>query len=134
MKENALNYHHKGFSCSESIVQSAIDAGLCDKSLLAVATPFSAGMSSGCLCGAVAGAQIVIGAIFGRENANKNDLTARDKAKQFIEEFKKSRKATCCRILTSGYEFSSPERRQNCENLVAECADILEKMVGEKVC
>lgn len=134
MKEKALNYYKQGLSCSESIVQAAIDEGICDKSLLAVASVFSGGMSSGCLCGAVAGAQMVLGTNFGKNNSYGNEETARAKAKEFIEEFKKNHKATCCKVLTAGYEFGSVERKQNCMKLVQECAELLEKFVGDKVC
>lgn len=134
MKENALNYYKSGLSCSESVVHSAIDQGLCDKNLLPVATAFSGGMSSGCLCGAVAGAQMVLGSMYGKNNSNGNDEAARTKAKEFIDEFKKNHKATCCKVLTAGLEFGSTERKQNCANLVFECAEILENLTKEKVC
>lgn len=133
MKTKAVDYYKQGFSCSESIIQAAIDEGLCDKSLLSVATAFSGGMSSGCLCGAVAGVQIVLGANYGKQNSKNNEESSRAMAKEFIEEFKKSRKATCCRVLTAGLEFGSPERKQNCTHLVEECAVILEKLL-EKEC
>lgn len=133
MKEKAVNYYKNGFSCSESVVCAAIDAGLCDKSLLAVATPFSGGMASGCLCGAIAGAQIVLGTIYGKQDLNSNDNTARIKAKEFLDAFREKRKATCCRVLSSGFEFASKERKENCTNLVAECATILEDMIGVKI-
>lgn len=128
MKEKATSYYQQGYSCSESVIQAAIDEGLCDRSLLAVATAFSGGMSSGCLCGAVAGAQMVLGYNFGKTNSKNNEETARAKAKEFIEEFKQKRKATCCRVLSSGMDFASPERKQNCTSIVGECAEILEKM------
>lgn len=134
MKEKAVNYYKQGFSCSESVVHAAIDEGLCDKSLLSVATAFSGGMSSGCLCGAVAGAQMVLGANFGKTNQNGNEESARAKAKEFIDEFKSKRKATCCKVLSAGYDFSSPERKQNCTCIVDECAQILENIVESKVC
>ena len=133
MKKKAVGYYKQGHSCSESVVQAAIDKGLCDKNLLSVATAFSGGMSSGCLCGAVAGAQMVIGANFGKQNSNQNDETARAKAKEFIDEFKKKRRATCCKVLSSGFEFSSPERKENCASLVEECAKILEDITKIKV-
>lgn len=133
MKDKAVEYYKQGYSCSESVVQAAIDAGLCDKSLLPVATSFSGGMSSGCLCGAVAGAQMIIGANFGKQNSHKNDETARVKAKEFIDEFKTKRRATCCKVLTSGLEFGSPERKENCASLVQECAKILEDITKVKV-
>ena len=134
MKEKAVNYYKNGYSCSESIIQAAIDEGLCDKNLLSVSTAFSGGMSSGCLCGAVAGAQMVLGSNFGKRNSQNNEESARIKAKEFIEEFKKKRKATCCKVLTAGLEFGSSERKQNCASLVQECSEILANLVGDKVC
>jgi len=134
MKEKAVTYYKQGFSCSESVVHAAIDKGLCDKNLLSVATAFSGGMSAGCLCGAVAGAQMILGANFGKGNPSGNDETARAKAKEFIEKFKATRKATCCKVLSAGYDFSSPERKQNCAVIVEECAQILEDLMGSKVC
>lgn len=134
MKERAVNYYKQGYSCSESVVLAAIDKNLCDKNLLPIATSFSGGMSSGCLCGAVAGAQMVLGANFGKENSKNNEESARAKAKEFIDEFKTKRKATCCKILSAGYDFHSPERKQNCTCIVEECAEILEKLIGTKVC
>ncbi len=133
MKEKAVNYYKQGYSCSESVVQAAIDEGLCDKNLLSAATAFSGGMSSGCLCGAVAGAQMVLGANFGKNNFKGNEETARAKAKEFIDEFKKKRKATCCKALTAGLDFGSVERKQNCASLVEECTEILGSLTKIKV-
>ena len=132
MKEKAINYYKQGYSCSESVICAAADEGICDKSLLAVATAFSGGMSSGCLCGAVAASQMVLGANFGKENSCKNQESARAKAKEFIDEFKNNHKATCCKVLTAGMEFGSTERKQNCTLLVGECAETLESMVKIK--
>lgn len=129
MKHKAKENYKKGYSCSESVVKSAIEMGLADEDLLSIATSFSGGMSSGCLCGAVAGAQIVLGHHFGKGNKKGNDELARAKAKQFIDEFKTNHKATCCKALTAGLEFGSPERKENCTKLVEECAEILEELV-----
>lgn len=134
MDEKAVNYYKQGYSCSESVVHAAIDEGLCDESLLCVATSFSGGMSSGCICGAVAGAQLVIGSNFGKQNAKGNEEKARTMAKKFVDEFKQKHKATCCKVLTAGLEFGSAERKQNCTLLVEECASLLNKLVKEKAC
>lgn len=121
----ADNFLNKGFSCSESVVRAAADLGIVPDELVSVATSFSGGMGSGCLCGAISGAQIVIGYLNGKYKTN----TARGMAKEFVEEFKKSHKATCCRVLTSGFEFHSPERKRHCVNMVAKCSEILEDML-----
>ena len=77
---------------------------------------------SGCLCGAIAGSQMVIGYIHGRGKTEK----ARALAKEFIEEFKKTHKATCCRVLSAGFDFHSPERKSHCTNMVYDCAKFYE--------
>ena len=60
------NFLNKGYSCSESVVMAAIELNIVPRELLSVATSFSGGMGSGCLCGAIAGSQIVIGYLFGK--------------------------------------------------------------------
>ncbi len=129
----AAEYFNQGYSCSESIIMEAVEKGLVPKELLSVATSFSGGMGSGCLCGAIAGSQIVLGWLFGKNNQNNNDPNARMLAKQFIEEFKKSHKATCCRVLTAGMDMASPERKAHCTNMVNDCSKILEEMIKVKV-
>lgn len=133
MKEKAVNYFKNGYSCSESIVLAAADEGLCDKSFLSIATSFSGGMASGCLCGAVAGSQIVVGSCFGKANSKNNEEKARSMAKEFVDKFKEIRNATCCRVLSAGYDFNSPERKQKCFGIVEDCAVILEDLIGAKV-
>ena len=129
----AAEYFNNGYSCSESILMEAIENGLVPKELLPVATSFSGGMGSGCLCGAIAGSQIILGWLYGKNNKNGNEMIARAKAKQFIEEFKKSHKATCCRVLTTGMDMASPERKAHCTNMVNDCSKILEEMIKTKV-
>ncbi len=132
MKDKALDYYmNGGYSCSESVIKAAIDEGLCDKSLLAAATAFSGGMSSGCVCGAVAAAQIISGLHFGRDNQFGNDNTAREKAAFIVEEFKKKHKVTCCRVLSKNLQ--GIDRKQNCSNYVADACDIIEQLLKVKV-
>ncbi len=132
MKEKALDYYmNGGYSCSESVIKAAIDEGLCDKDLLPVASAFSGGMSSGCVCGAVATAQIISGTFFGRENKYGNPNTVREKAAFIVEEFKKRNKVTCCRVLSKGLQ--GVERKQNCSNYVADACDIVEQLLKVKV-
>lgn len=131
MKEKAIENYKNGYSCSESVVKAAIDSGLCDESLLSCATSFSAGMSSGCLCGAVAGAQLVLGYNFGRGNSRGNEVCARAKAKELVDEFKNRNKVTCCKALTAGYE--GIERKIHCFKMVSDSAEILEELTKVKV-
>ncbi len=132
MKEKAVNYYmNNGYSCSESVIKAAIDEGLCDKSFLSAATSFCGGMSSGCVCGAVAAAQMISGIHFGRDNIYGNQDSAREKAAFIVEEFKKRNKVTCCRVLSKN--LSGMERKQNCSKYVADACEILEQLLNVKV-
>ena len=127
VKEKALEYFKNGYSCSECIVKACIDAEICDESLLPCATTFSGGMSSGCVCGSIAGAQLVLGSVFGRNNKYGNKISAREKAAEFVEEFKKRNKITCCRVLCSGLEGSA--KKEHCAKLVADSSEILSSLL-----
>lgn len=128
----AAEYFNNGYSCSESMIKWAIEQGLVSENLLPIATPFSGGMGSGCLCGAIAGAQIIIGHLYGKENKNGNDIIARAKAKEIIKRFTDTHKVTCCRLLTRGLEMGSPERKAHCTNMVDDCEKIVKDLLNSE--
>jgi len=133
MREKAIeNFLKNGYSCSESVVKTAADTGLVNQNLVPLATPFSGGMGSGCLCGAVAGMQLVIGALKGRHDNSESPQEAKALAKQAIEKFKAAHKFTCCKALSAGFEMGSPERKQNCCKFVGECAQILAELTEQQ--
>ncbi len=124
----APNYFKEGYSCSEAIAKAAVELGLADDSFVSIATSFSGGMSSRCLCGAVAGSQMVLGLLHGKNKDN----TARNLAKEFYERFTSIHKVACCKVLSAGFkDFHSPERKNHCTNMVADCAKILDSMLAE---
>ena len=129
----AAEYFNNGYSCSESMIKWAIDEGLVSEDVLPLATPFSGGMGVGCLCGAIAGAQIIIGSQFGRENKKGNENIARVKAKELIQRFTQKHGATCCRVLTRGMDMASSERKAHCVNMVDECQKLVEELVQIEV-
>jgi len=133
LMEAVKYFTEQGYSCAESVMQSAIDGGIVPKELLPVVSSFSGGMGSGCLCGAIGASQCIIGYLYGRDNIKGNEYLARVKAKQFIEEFKKNHKATCCRVLTAGMDMASPERKAHCANMVDECSKLLNEIIKVKV-
>ncbi|MBR3604809.1 MAG: C_GCAxxG_C_C family protein [Candidatus Gastranaerophilales bacterium] len=118
----------EGYSCSESIARSAVEMGLASEEIISIATSFSGGMGSGCLCGAVAGAQMIIGLLHGKNKDN----TARILAKEFYKRFTDKYKVTCCKVLTKDFkDFHSTERKQHCANMVFECSKILDEILEE---
>lgn len=127
--KKAIEYFMQGYSCSESIVKAAIDKGLVHESVLPLATPFSGGIGSGCLCGAVAGMEIIIGSMYGRDDKERDGKRARILAAESIAMFKERNKVTCCRVLTGGFIMNSPERKQHCCKMVGDCAEIIEELL-----
>lgn len=128
--EKACDYFlNKGFSCSESVVMGAVAEGLVPDELVSVATPFCGGLGQGCLCGAVSGAQIVIGYLYGRNKAN----IAKALGRKYMEEFKKIHKVTCCKVLTANFKdsFNTPERKAHCVNMVESSSKILKAILEE---
>lgn len=138
-QKNSTDLFNQGYSCSESIIRAAYENNLIDKNidielLNQMASPFSGGMGeSGCLCGAVAGAQMVIGSIFGRKNKDASPKKIKAISRKFVEKFKEKRKTTCCKVLSAKYDFHSPERRQNCVGIVSDVAEILEAHIIENL-
>ncbi len=132
MKESALKYFKEGYSCSESVLKAAVDNNLISEHLIPVGTVFSAGISSGCLCGAAAAGEIIIGAIKGRNDISQSPVEAKTLAKEFLTRFKNNYGATCCRVLSAKYDFASPERKQHCSNMVSGACEILEDLLQIK--
>lgn len=132
--QKATENYTKGYTCSEAVVRAAYECGLFKtdniEEINKISSVFAGGMSSGCLCGAVAGAQIVLGLIFGRNDIN-HQTDFRKIAASYINEFKDIRKTTCCKALSAKYKFSSTERKENCTNIVEDAAKVLEKIYLE---
>lgn len=131
MKKLAKDFYSQGYSCSESVLKAAAEKGLIPEEYIKLSTAFSGGMSSGCLCGALAGSQLVISYNHGRTNSNEDSSECRAKAKEFIENFKEKHKFTCCKALSGKYDFGSPERKQNCMIIVEDAAEILENIASK---
>ena len=119
----AIEYFKNGNSCSESIIRYAIEKGLCPENFFPVATAFSGGMSSGCLCGTIAAIQMIAGF--------NDPQNARTNAKYIVEEFKKRNKVTCCRILSAGYEGMA--KKEHCSKYITDAWEILEEVLKVKV-
>ena len=135
MEHSAVEFYKNGYSCSESIIRASyaceyLDSTIDIEVLNQIASSFSAGMGeSGCLCGAVSGAQMVLGANFGRKNSETNAQSIKSISKAFIEKFKEKRTVTCCRVLTKGMDFHSPERKSHCVSIVKEVAGLLDRAI-----
>jgi C_GCAxxG_C_C family probable redox protein len=86
-----------------------------------------------CLCGAVAGSQIVLGLVFGRKSFRDDPHKIKEIAAEFVKRFKEKRNVTCCRALRAKYKDDPMANRQNCAAIVGECADILSDLIRERM-
>jgi C_GCAxxG_C_C family probable redox protein len=104
--EQAAEYMKNGYNCAQSIVKAfAADAGFTNEDeLIQIAAPFGGGIGrNGFVCGALTGAAMIIGKIFG--NKIPSDLEGREKAynitNQLLDEFKNEHGSILCKELIS---------------------------------
>ena len=131
MKERAKELYFEGYVCAESILKAAAEEGRVPEEYVRLATGFGQGMVSGCVCGALAGAQMVIGATHGRTDAGQDPTVCAEKAQFLVDQFKKTYRVTCCRALGGKLERGSPEQKQACSEIVEHVAGILDGLLAE---
>lgn len=141
--DKATELFKTGLNCSASVAAAFSDVlGLSESQ----AARLSCGLGGGVgrqreVCGAVCGAAMVLGFVFGGEDG-KDKLSAYEKIQEFSKEFKKQNGSIICRELLnlpSDFEIvPTPEKRTGeyykkrpCVDLVSCAAEILEKMLFE---
>ena len=145
-KEKAVKYFNSNFNCSQGVFTTfATEMGMDEKFALKLATNFGGGERKGELCGAVAGALMVLGLRCG--HCDSNDIEGKANAyklsTEFMDRFIEKNGSVVCRQLL-GYDLSKPEEKviideQNLFKTVCpimiECAvEILDEMIEEGIC
>ncbi len=135
-------FEHR-FMCSQAVFAAfAEQFGITEKQALQIGACFGGGMSKAEVCGACAGALMVLGMKYGQ--FDENDLESRAaesaKASEFLEEFKKRKGSYICREIL-GCDISTDEgksyARSNglygkyCTEMVRTAAEIVAGMLGE---
>lgn len=141
MLDAATENFTTGFMCSESVLDVLnrfYDLGIGEEAI-ALSTGFPYGFGEGGnICGAVAGATMALGKIFGR--TVKGD-PAYEKCLAVVRELNDDiadvYKTSLCPELIKDYEFATPERKTWCTSIVHECiksfAKIVERECGVKI-
>jgi C_GCAxxG_C_C family probable redox protein len=142
MVEEAIEYFSGNCNCCQAIILSYGPRFGLEKEIgIRLGTGFAGGLARhGEVCGAVAGAIMVIGLAQGMKD--ENDIEARDKTfelvNQFIKRFKEKNKSIICRELLECDLRTSEGRtkaeklglfRTHCPNFVRNSAEILEELV-----
>ena len=112
-QEDARLYFANGFACSQAVFTAfGKEMGLTEEQCLKIGCAFGAGMARQQLtCGAVTGALMVLGLVYGRgleDTYAKKPLTY-EKANQFFTEFKKRFDSIECKTLLHGLNMNDPE-------------------------
>jgi C_GCAxxG_C_C family probable redox protein len=148
MKENrveaVVKTHAEGFSCAQALLAVyGPELGVDRETALKIAGGFGSGMGRMAgTCGAVTGAYMVIGLLYGMTKADdqKQKELSYEVVRRFAEKFKQRNASLECRELM-GVDVSSPEglavaRQKNifrtvCPRYVQDAAEILEEMLAE---
>ena len=142
-KEKALSYFSNNFNCSQAVFTTfATEMGIDEDTALMLSTNFGGGARCGELCGAVAGAHMVLGLKNGHCHSENTDekAGAYDLAVEFNKRFCEKNDSVVCRNLL-GYDLTIPEdveviKAKNlfktiCPQLVADATEIVEQMLSE---
>jgi len=104
------------YNCAQAVLLPfAGDMGITREQANALAQNFGGGMGCGSVCGAVTGALMAMGGL---------DLPP-EKRLELLETFRKNHGCIDCAELVKGLEPGTPERKQVCDGLVAECLNFV---------
>ena len=144
--ERAVEYYNTNFNCSQGVFTAfATELGIDEKLALRLGTNFGGGERKGELCGAVAGALMVLGLRCG--HCESDDLEGKANAyrisEEFMNRFIETNGSVVCRELL-GYDLTKTEDmkiikdknlfRTICPEMVRSAATILDEMINEGIC
>ena len=134
MSERARNlYLTRQLLCTESVVvalNQGMNGGLSESQAVAVAAPFCVAMGeSGCICGALSGAEMACGLFLGKDRPYRHRREIRDIARRLHDAFKAANGATCCRILTRKVRHEKRAHFQHCADLTADAAALAARLI-----
>ncbi len=144
--KKAVEYYNNNFNCSQGVFTAfATEMGMDERLALKLSTNFGGGERKGELCGAVAGALMVLGLRCG--HCDSEDLEGKAKAyevsAEFMDRFIKKNGSVVCRELL-GYDLTKAEDKllieeqklfkTFCPKMVESAAEIVNEMITEGIC
>ena len=139
--DKAVEYFSHNFNCSQGVFTTfAVENGIDEKLALKLATSFGGGGRKGEMCGAVSGALMVLGLIYG--HTDENDTASKNRAysitAEFMTRFAKANGSVVCRELL-GHNVSKPDEMAKikekklfstkCPQLIRSSANILDELL-----
>lgn len=132
----SLRYFQNGLYCSEAILRAfneIYELGF-PPDQYKISTAFGSGLGeSGCACGAVTGAAMVLSLVAGRGHNYESERVVFTAVNHLHEQFRAAHKAMCCRVLTHHVEWNSAEHKLNCEELVRHAAALADDIIRNEL-
>lgn len=117
-KSLAVKYYEEGFNCAQSILKAYGEVNSLEISqLLKASSSLGSGMKSGCACGALIGAELILGLLY-----SDNPKLLHMKNRTMHDQFKKIFGATCCRIIQG-------EQKKICPKIVETSMELLYALI-----
>ena len=141
--EKAVDYYRHNFNCTQGVFTTyAVEHGIDEKLALRLSTNFGGGARKGEMCGAVSGALLVLGLLYG--HSESDDLETKAKAyamsEEYMNRFIRKNGSVVCRELL-GYDLSKPEEkavimeknlfRTLCPEMIRSAVEILDELLEE---
>ena len=143
-KQKAVDYFSQGLHCSQSVLAAfAEECGITEEHALKLGSCFGSGMRKGEVCGAVTGALMVLGLLYGQKSAG--DIDGRQSSNKvndlMMNRFKEKCGSYICNDLL-GCDISTKEGVQYCRDnklftefcpkMVAAAVEIVEEIILEQ--
>lgn len=140
VREDAEEYFRKGnFYCSEAIVASIRDNIVPEMpaEMISAASGFPVGVGkSKCMCGAVSGAVLALGYVFGRTAPSTpqdpKSVRTLELANELQEAFRSSHRVLCCHVQTRGMDMASGEHKAQCVQFTGEMAEKAAQIIARE--
>ena len=140
MLDDATEDFTTGFMCSETVLDVLnrhYELGI-NEEAIAMSTGFPYGFGNGGnVCGAVAGATMALGKVFGRTEKGASVTKILQLVRELNEDVAKKYGSSICPEIIKDYQFADPDRKIHCTGLVHEViksfAKIMERECGVAV-
>ena len=137
-----MELFNKGYSCAQAVfIPYAQEYGIDIKEAVRLSSFLGGGMGQlGETCGAVTGAFLSLGLIFGKDNmmSQEEKIRASEISKKFMDEFLERSGSIVCNILTEKVRDSSLDEdtqrkiiSKSCSDYVNDAVEIIEKLRSE---
>jgi C_GCAxxG_C_C family probable redox protein len=127
-RDKAGTYFKSGYNCAESVLRTYLDMYPQDfgNEVARLASTLGGGMGrSGCACGALTGAELVLGMFVGRDSQTKEQKNQIYKlSAELHDRFKEKFGSTCCRVLNLE-DYQSQEHFRRCLKITGGTAMLL---------